>query len=201
MKILIVALSALMLCGCGTIREKFGAKAQPFITTTNEVADVVVIPATTNLVQVPAQVNASGEIVQAAGVVEVVTPAKLLTNWVKRIDVQVSPVYQQGITGAQSLNSKFNPTPSAPFVEWGLTALASGMAWWATVLTRKKNEALAKAQEHQEEVSKKQDLLHTIIIGVEEANLPAVKESIAKVSRQWQNRDALEAEVQRVTKS
>lgn len=194
MKTLIIALCALTLVGCGTLKEKFGAKAQPFITTTNEVADVVLIPATTNLVQVPAQVNPAGEIVQPAGVVEVVTPAKLLTNWVKRIDVQVSPVYQQGITGAQSLNSKFNPTPSAPFVEWGLTALAGGMAWWARVLTRKKNEALANA-------NKKQDLLETVIIGVEEANLPAVKESIAKVSRQWQNKDALEAEVQKITKS
>lgn len=187
MKILIVILCSLTLVGCGTLREKFGSKAQPFITKTNDVPTVITIPATTNLVAVPEQVNAAGEVVQAAGVVEVVTPEKLITNWSKRITVDVNPVYDKGIDGARSLNTKFNPTPSAPFVEWGLAALSAGLGWWARVATKRAN--------------KKQDLLETVITGVEEANLPAVKESIAKISKQWQNKDALEAEVQKVTKS
>jgi hypothetical protein len=187
MKLISLLLISLCLVGCGTIREKFGAKAQPFITQTNDVPEIVFIPATTNLVHIPAQVNPAGEIVQEAGVVEVVNPSRTITNWSKQITVDVNPLWDKGITGARSLNTKFNPTPSAPFVEWGLAALSAGLGWWARVATKKAN--------------KKQDLLETVITGVEEANLPAVKESIAKVSRQWQNRDALEAEVQKLTKN
>lgn len=187
MKTLLFLTLALTLCGCGTLREKFGGKTAPFVTQTNLVPEVVIIPSTTNLVQVPEQVDSAGNVIQAAGVVEVITPSQLITNWTKHITVDVNPVYEKGIAGARSLNTKFNPTPSAPFVEWGLGALAAGLGWWARVATRKANQ--------------KQDLLETVITGVEEANLPAVKESIAKISKQWQNRDALEAEVQKVTKS
>jgi hypothetical protein len=185
MKTLIIALSALLLCGCGTLKEKFGGKTAPFITQTNDVPTVISLPATTNLVEIPAQVTASGEILQAAGVVEVVTPAKLITNWSKQITVDVNPVWDKGIDGARSLNTKFNPTPSAPFVEWGLAALSAGLGWWARVATKKKNQ--------------KQDLLETVITGVEEANNAEVKATIAKISSQWKNRDALSAEVKSVT--
>lgn len=187
MKVIFILLLAVSMCGCGTLRERFGSKAAPFVTTTNVEPLVITIPATTNLVQVPAQVNEAGEVVQAAGVVEVVTPAKLITNWSKQITVDVNPIWDKGISGARSLNTKFNPTPSAPFVEWGLAALSAGLGWWARVATKKKNE--------------KQDLLETVITGVEEAAHPETKAAIFKISKQWQNRDALEAEVQKVTKS
>lgn len=194
MKNLIFIALLVVATGCGTLREKFGGKTAPFVTQTNLVPEVVIIPSTTNLVHVPEQVDSAGKVIQAAGVVEVVTPSQLITNWTKHIMVDVNPVWEKGISGARSLNTKFNPTPSAPFVEWGLSALTAGLFWWSRVATRKRNEAEAKA-------SQKQDLLETVILGVEEANLPAVKESIAKISKQWQNRDALEAEVQKLTKS
>lgn len=180
----ILILSLLLVTGCASGPN---AMWKPFQRSTNVVEAVVEIPATTNVVEKPALLDTNGTILAPATIIEVVTPQRFLTNFVTNVSVEVNPTWQKGISGAQTVNSMANPTPTAPLVNLGLGALATALGWWARLQTRKAN--------------KNMDLLETVITGVEEANKPDVKETISKIAKQWGNSKDLEAQVQRVTKS
>ncbi|HEY1172899.1 MAG TPA: hypothetical protein VGH19_16140 [Verrucomicrobiae bacterium] len=180
LSLVLVAFVAVMVSGCAG-----GLPWKPMAYTTNSVPQVVMVPGSTNVVDVPELVDAAGNVTRAAGRVEVVSPAKLVTNWVEQVTVDVNPVWDKGIAGARSLNTKLNPTPTAPFVEWGLAALSAGLGWWARVATKRANG--------------NRDMLNTVIAGVEEANNPQVKEAIATISRLRKNRAALQTVVEEQT--
>jgi len=122
---------------------------------------------TSTVVQVPATTN---QVVQGTNVIVTITPATTVTNFTTNYVYSVNPAYTQAIQTAQQVNSAANPTPTAPIITWGLGILAAGLGWWAN---RKNNQA-----------NSVQDLLTTVIKGVEAAPAPeAVKQSIAATAQ------------------
>ena len=140
-----------------------GLPWKPIQYETNAVPVVVEIPATTNSIPVPAVVDSAGVVVKAAGVIQVVSEAKTLTNWVQQVSAKVNPVWNTGIEGARDIN-RLNPTPTAPLIDLGLKGLAVLLTGIAAVQTKR--------------LSGKSDLLHTVISAVEQAKSQDVKDLI-----------------------
>lgn len=166
--------------GCAT-----GSKLSPYQRATNVVETVVEIPATTNIVERPAVTNSAGEIVEPAVSVEVITPARLLTNFSTNIVVNPNPKWIGSIETIKTINSSVNPTPSAPIINGVLGLLAAGLAWWGRVATVRAN--------------KKQTMLETVITGVEKANSQEVKDAISVAATQYGIYKELRAEVKKQT--
>lgn len=187
--ILLVSLVLASIClftGCNTVRE---IRQRPFIPQTNAVATVVSIPAATNVVQSP------------SGPIEVVIPAKTVTNWSTNITVEVNPAILGGIDGARTINRMANPTPFAPLVDLGLYGLTGILGIVATWKTRKAQKEFDRANAAEAAADHHNELLETVIAGVETANDPKTKEAIAQMSQLWKTRNALDAKVQEVTKT
>lgn len=177
----LVILAFCALTGCSTLQA---VKRQPFVATTNAVPTVIEIPATTNIVVSP----------DGAGTIEVVTPAKTITNWSTNIVVEVNPTITSGIDGARTINRLANPTPAAPLVDLGLYALSGILGIVATWKTR-------KLQRAQDQLSQTNELLDTVIAGVETAKDQKTKDAIKEFSQLWGTRTALHNKVQQVTRS
>lgn len=105
-----------------------------------------------------------------------------------------NPGLVAGIQTAQTLNGALNPTPSAPLVNWGLTALggvATLVAGWQTRRAQKEGSARATADA----------LIETTIKAIETypgREIDQVKAHIAKVSALTGVADQLDARVQAV---
>jgi hypothetical protein len=126
------------------------------------------------------------------------TPVLVVTNEVHWITNQVvatnafvvSPEFQAALETGRRVNSALNPTPSAPFVDWGITAvgaIATAVAAWQTRKAKGSGriaDTLIKAVE--------------TYPGREGA---AVKEHISRVSALTGVSDALDDRVQSVTES
>lgn len=165
----------LAVCGCSSLLVP--------TTTQKEVS----IPAQTNMVIVTNQTVVTNTLLPVVVTNTVVTPAKVeivtVTNWIP------NPAIVSGIQTVQSANAAFNPTPSAPIVNWatyGATALLGVYAAWKN----KKSNAL-------------QTTLDTVIKGVETAppgiGLDSVKKSIAKVAAITGISSQVDSHVQRVS--
>lgn len=125
-------------------------------------------------VEVPARTNAVVATVQPPPVTVYVTNTVagvpvVVTNWMAVEPIRVTnlvvvpptnfvvtvtnawephPRLVAGIQTAQSINGAFNPTPSAPLINWGLTALggvATLVAGWQTRRAQKEGNARATA--------------------------------------------------------
>ncbi len=126
-----------------------------YVTNTLQGATVVV----TNLIERPPQLVTN----------TVVLPP--VTNLVERTHYIANPELLAGLETARRANSALNPTPSAPFVDWGLTLVGGVATLVAGWQTRRANRAKLVAD--------------TVIKGVETypgRELDRVKEHIAKVS-------------------
>lgn len=117
----------------------------------------------------------------------ITTPALVITNevhWVTNTVVTtnsyvVNPDFSAALETARRANSALNPTPSAPFVDWGITLLggvATVVAGWQTRKAAKANAAADQASL----------VADTVIKGIETypgSELDRVKEHIARVSQ------------------
>lgn len=110
----------------------------------------------------------------------VVTPGYLATNFV------VNPSAQQSIQAIKEANGILNPTPSAPLVNMGLTALSGILGIVAAWKTRKANQNATVA-----------DLL---IESIETANKPEVKAAIEQLSLKRGKADLVHSKVKQITK-
>lgn len=148
----LLSLAAVFTVGCTTGGSPFVKR--PVIETATVTNTVPVITAVTNTVPgLPPQVVTVTNLVDE---IRTVT----LTNTV----VEISPDWLDGIGTARAVNAIANPTPTAPLVELSLAGLAAALGW----IARLKNEKAKGAQE----------LVETLIAGVEKANNPDVKRAI-----------------------
>lgn len=183
----LLALSTALFTGCGTV----AAIKAPFVTTTN------IVPARVEIVS-PGETNVTETaVVSADGVTNIVrevtiTAPAYRTNYVTNLVTVVNPKLQGAIDTAREINSNLNPTPSAPFVNLGLAALSGVLAFVARLKTTKAARAAADA-------AQKNELLETVIAGVEAAKSPEVKAKISEVSTLWGNRAALHAKVKELS--
>lgn len=175
--LLAAGLCALLLglTGCSALTGGQQRTLRPIVERTNIVETVLVTPASTNTVQTP------------AGPVQLVTPPAAVTNWQTNVVVEVNPLWQQTISGARTLNETLNPTPTAPFVNIGLSALSGALAWFAAWQTRKRQREAG--------------MLNAVIAGVEAAKNPEVKKVIAETATLFGNDRDLRERVRAVTHS
>jgi hypothetical protein len=120
-----------------------------------------------------------GEVVQPDGTVQEV----MLTNKI------VNPAVVEALRGAKEANSLVNPTPTAPFVNLGISAalgILGGIATWRN----RKNAQRANASEQMNDL---------FIAGVEIANNPDVKAAIKQLSVQKGLADVVRHRVHKVT--
>lgn len=158
--VLIGPLLILLFGGCSLLPKGVdggSAPLAPIVQRTNIVENLITTPATTNTVATP-----SGEIVA------VITPSVTVTNWQTNIVSEVNPLWQQTITGARAVNSTLNPTPTAPFVNIGLSILSGGLAWFAAFQNKRR--------------ARESGLVNTLIAGVEASKNPEVKQAIKETS-------------------
>lgn len=180
MKYLIIA--ALAFTGCSTLFK-------PTVTTTP-----VTVPATTNVfvtTNTPSPVVTATVTNYPPPIVvtnTIVTPPRVeivtVTNWV------VNPNVTAGISAAASANGAFNPTPTAPFINWGLSGLSAALA----LIAAWKNKQAGTAT----------SLLKTVTTAVETypgTELDSVKKHIAGVSAILGTTDALDSVVQDLPKN
>ena len=187
MKALVLLAFTLVLTGCGTIQ----AVKQPFVTTTNAVpVSVVETPAVTNVIEL-VTTNTVGEVVTTREVT--ITPPTYHTNYVTNIVTMVNPVLESALQTIQGVNSTVNPTPTAPFINMALLAVSGVLGFIARLKT-------VKAQKAAAEHAKTNELLDTVIAGVEAAKSSETKAKIAELSALWKTRDALHERVQQNTR-
>lgn len=180
MKYLIIA--ALAFTGCSTLFK-------PTVTTTP-----VTIPATTNVVvttNTPAPVVTPTATNYPPPIVvtnTIVTPPRIeivtITNWIP------NPAITSGISTAQAANAALNPTPTEPFIHWGLSGLSAALA----LIAAWKNKQAGTAN----------SLLKTVTTAVETypgTELDSVKKHIAGVSAILGTTDALDSVVQNLPKN
>lgn len=185
--VLLSAYVAALLTGCGTV----AALRQPFVTRTNAVPTVITVPGKTNIVArvVEATTNVVGNVVTITPpfVTNVVTviPASYVTNWSTNVSVIVNPGLESALATVETVN-KFNPTPSAPFVEIALTGIGLLLGYVAKVKTRAANENASLAR--------------TLVLGIEEAKSAETKAAVEKLSAAVGNAPAVNALVQKVTR-
>jgi len=134
---------------------------------------------TTNAVPVvyviPAATNAvTGELL----------PERRETNYLPQITVTVAPPVARTFETLQTVNAAV-PSPWQLPIQVGLGGLSALLASIAAAKTRRANQ--------------NQDLLNTVIAGVETAGLPAVKTSIANVASLKAQGALLDSHVQNVT--
>jgi hypothetical protein len=165
------------LCGCSTLKKWAGNA----ITETPQVStNIVVIPAMTNFV------------FDGTNIVPVVTPERTETNYATSTVYAANPTWIKGIQTAQRINSSVNPTPSAPFIEWGLGLAACGLGWYARFKTKREQQAREREQ-------RTAGLLETVIAGVEAANNPDVKQKIKETAKLFGTDKELKDEVHKQT--
>lgn len=195
----LLLMSLALLTGCGTLQSV----KKPFVTKTNVVEKVATVP---SVVDVPAVTNqvateirdASGEIT-GTNYTLIVTPARRqtnllsVTNLVTNVITEVNPDLESAISTAKGINSTLNPTPSSPLINIGLTGVSLVLGWWA----RRKTLAHARAQE---QANANNELLETVITGVEAAKNDDVKQKISEIAEQWKVSRALKQKVDDVTR-
>lgn len=185
--LLVILALPLLLTGCGTV----AAFKQPFLHVTNAVPSVVTIPGHTNVVAavVEATTNVVGNVVTITPpfVTNVVTviPASYVTNWSTNVSVVVNPGLQSALATVETVN-KFNPTPSAPIIEFALAGVMGVLGYVARLKTK---QAAANA-----------GLAQTLVMGIEEAKSAETKAAVAKISEKLGNAPAVNALVQKVTR-
>jgi hypothetical protein len=175
--------------GCSTV----AALKRPIVAQTNVVERVVTLPGVTNVVERVVTNTVAGQPMVVTNTVVHVQPPVVVTNTVTNVVFSVNPAVQGTIDTVRTVNSTLNPTPSAPFVEMGLLALSGVLGWVARLKTVKAARAAAEA-------NAKNELLETVIAGVEAAKNEEVKGKIAEISKVWKTKDALDAKVQEMTR-
>jgi hypothetical protein len=108
------------------------------------------------------------------------------------IAVEVRAAVKDALTQTAAINSAMNPTPTALPIHYGLGALSGLLSILAGIQTRRLNKA-------QSATDANAALLQTVIAGVEATGVPAVKESIAKLSQVLGTAKQLDAAVQSQT--
>lgn len=166
--------------GCSTGKAAFN----PFRRTTNVVETVTLKPAQTNTV------------VQGTNVLVTIIPAAPLTNYTTNIVVEVNPAFGATIETAKTINGALNPTPTAPFVNIGLSALAGVLGLIAAWKQKAANRALAAHQETNA-------VLEAVVTGIEVIKDPAArllaKQSVTQISDSWGRRDLVKQHVDALT--
>jgi hypothetical protein len=191
--LLLIAYVAALLTGCGTLQ----AIKQPFTRSTNAVPVVVNLPGSTNLVEriVPAATNIIAQPdgtlavnIRPAYVTNLVTieAPRSVTNYVTNVTVAVNPALESALSTVSTVN-RFNPTPSAPLVEFGLAGLAAALGFVARLKTRAANENASIAR--------------TAILAIEEAKSAETKAAAARLSQAVGNAPQLNAMVQKLTRA
>jgi len=186
--VLLIAV-ALSGSGCGT----FAALKHPFVTTTNVVEQVRVLPAQTNTTTVVLTNTTPAGPVLVTNVLVQVQPAVTLTNYVTNVVTTVAPALTGAIETVRTVNTAVNPTPTAPFVNMALLAVSGVLGWVARLKTVKAARALQDA-------TAKNELLETVIAGVEAAKNDDVKAKISEMAQLWKTHQALDAKVQELTR-
>ncbi len=174
------------------------------------VTNTVVSPPVTNVVVIP--VPQPAQLVYVTNTVQGV--ASVVTNWVEKPPVVVTnvvvspsltnyvvatnyvanPELLAGLETARRVNSAVNPTPSAPFVDWGLTLIggvATLVAGWQTRRASRADQAASRATL----------VADTVIKGIETypgRELDRVKQHIAKVSELTGAVDLVDERVQAI---
>lgn len=143
---------------------------------------------------------------EASGAVSVVyvtnTVSQLVTNWSTNTVFEVSETIARPIAAAASLNAAVQtvaPNPASGTLNLVLGGIAGLLGWMARVKTKAAQRAAEDAEDHRQGAVRSNELLETMIVGVEEANVPAVKETIAKISKQWGNAAELHNAVKQLT--
>lgn len=179
--------------GCGTV----AAIKRPFITTTNAVPVVVSVPGSTNVIEriVPAETNVTHQADGSALVtirpayttnLVTITEARSVTNWVTNVSTVVNPALA-GAIGTLETANKFNPTPSAPIIDFVLYSALGLLGWIAKVKTRKAEENASLAR--------------TLVIGIEESQSKDTKAAVARAATAAGNSPQVNALVQRITRA
>lgn len=159
-----VTLFLLILLNAGCATAASGKPTlRPIITVTNVVESI-----RTNTVTqiIPVTVTNTGNELRTVWQTNVAS--MISTNWQTNIVSEVNPAWQTTIAGAKTLNETLNPTPTAPFVNIGLSVLSGALAWFAGW----KNKLRAKEA----------GMVNTLIAGVEAAKNPDVKKAIAETA-------------------
>lgn len=180
--LLTLAVAALALAGC---------TGSPFTARPVAVPTVVSIPVE-NVTKTTKTDAASG----ATSIVFVTnTVSQLVTNWSTNTVFEVSETIARPLAAVTQLNaavSQVAPNPVSGVLNLALGGLAALLGWMARVKTKSAAAANASADQ-------KNALLKTVILGVEEANVPAVKEAITKIAKQWGTATELHAAVKEST--
>ncbi len=170
----------LLFTGCAASAPGATRSLAPVITRTNAAPEIV----TNQVTQIVPVVVTNADSITVTNYVTNLAHV-VSTNWQTNIVSAVNPIWTQTIDGARAVNSTLNPTPSAPFVNIGLTALSGVLGWFAAWQNRRRARATG--------------LLNTVIAGVEAAKNPDVKKAIAETSKLWGTRNELAAHVAQVT--
>lgn len=199
----IIVIAILFLCaGCASGRNP--------LTTAIVVTNTVVSPPVTNVVVIPvpqppervyitntvqgAPVVVTNWMERPPVVVTNVVVSPSLTNFVIATNWVANPELLAGLETARRANSALNPTPSAPFVDWGLTlvgGVATLVAGWQTRRASRADQAASRATL----------VADTVIKGIETypgRELDRVKQHIAKVSELTGAVDLVDERVQAI---
>ncbi len=186
MKLLAFLACLVVFAGCSTGpdgKRHFAAPA--FFTRSTNVTETarVIRAAETNVVT------------EGTNVVVTITPAVVQTNYTTNIVVTVAPAVGRTIEIAEGVNA-LNPTPTAPFVNIGLTALSGLLGLIAAWKTKAANrEARSNADTNA--------VLEAVVTGVEvikdETARKMAKESVTKISEQWKMRDKVRDKLDTLT--
>lgn len=161
MKTLLLAFLAASLCGCETIKKLTAAEYThpivPVISTAETIYTVTNVVTTTNLVAGQPTITTAYNIVPYTNYVTVTNGFATNPNFTTAVEV------------ARRANSAFNPTPSAPIVDWGLTLISLVTAAVAAWKTRKHNQALVELNTHKAALDTAVDVRDTLIKAIETA--------------------------------
>lgn len=107
------------------------------------------------------------------------------TNYVTNVVTRVNPNWEKAISGVKVANSTLNPTPTAPFITIGLSALSSVLGIGVAFVNRRRKRA--------------QGLVNTLIAGVELAGDKKTKEQIKSLANQFKQARDLHKQVKEQT--
>jgi hypothetical protein len=152
---------------------------------------------TTNVTETASVIRAAQTNVVTAGtnVVVTITPAVIQTNYTTNILVTVAPAVGRTIEIAEGVNA-LNPTPTAPFVNIGLSVLSGLLGLVAAWKTKAANrEARSNADTNA--------VLEAVVAGVEvikdETARKIAKESVTRISEEWKMRDKVREKLDTLT--
>ena len=161
MKTLLLTFLAATLCGCATIKKLTSAEYThpivPVTETTETVSTVTNVVTLTNVVAGQPTITTAYNIVPYTNYVTVTNGYATNPNFTTAVEV------------ARRANSAFNPTPSAPIVDWGLTLISLITGAVAAWKTRKHNHALVELNAHKAALETAVDVRDTLIKAIETA--------------------------------